>query len=738
MRPPELPARPPPAAERRQLTLVFVDLVGSTALAARLDPEDTREVVAAYQRAVAAELARYEGHVAKFLGDGVLAYFGWPAAHEDDAERAVRAGLAALSAVAGITPADGTRLAARVGIATGLVVVGDLIGEGSAREEAVVGETPNLAARLQALAEPGTVVIAERTRQLVGGLFELADLGSHAVKGLAEPVRAWRVVGEGVAESRFDARQAGAATLLVGREHELGLLLDRWARAKDGEGQVVLLSGEAGIGKSRLVRALRERLAGEPHTWLGQFCSPYHANTALHPVIGLLERAAGLRREDPTAVQLDKLEAMLGRAVDDAGEAAPVLADLLGIPAAERYPSLDLSPQQRKERTFQVLLDQLAGLAAQGPVLALYEDVHWADATTLELIGRVAERVQPLPVLALVTSRPGFAPAWAGHGHTTLLSLSRLGRQEGGAMIGRVAGKALPPEVLAQVLARTDGVPLFVEELTRAVLESGLLRDEGDRYALAGPLPPLAIPSTLQDSLMARLDRLAPVKEVAQVAAVIGREFAFDLLEAVVPPGGDLRAALDQLVAAELVFRRGEAAYAFKHALVRDAAYESLLRGRRQQLHGRIAAALEERFPDVAAAQPELLAQHYAGAGLAEQATCYWLTAAEVGPRTFRERRGGRARSEAGRCSGRCKPSRSRHGSSWTSRPPRRRAHRRQRLRGAGDRARLGTGARALPRSWVSGCASSTPSRLVGAHTWPGVSVRGAKAQALRRALSAA
>ena len=410
------------------------------------------------------------------------------------------AGLAALSAVAGITPADGTRLAARVGIATGLVVVGDLIGEGSAREEAVVGETPNLAARLQALAEPGTVVIAERTRQLVGGLFELADLGSHAVKGLAEPVRAWRVVGEGVAESRFDARQAGAATLLVGREHELGLLLDRWARAKDGEGQVVLLSGEAGIGKSRLVRALRERLAGRAaHLARCQFCSPYHANTALHPVIGLLERAAGLRREDPTPVQLDKLEAMLGRAVDDAGEAAPVLADLLGIPAAERYPSLDLSPQQRKERTFQVLLDQLAGLAAQGPVLALYEDVHWADATTLELIGRVAERVQPLPVLALVTSRPGFAPAWAGHGHTTLLSLSRLGRQEGGAMIGRVAGKALPPEVLAQVLARTDGVPLFVEELTRAVLESGLLRDEGDRYALAGPLPPLAIPSTLQE-----------------------------------------------------------------------------------------------------------------------------------------------------------------------------------------------------------------------------------------------
>src|SRR3954447_607874 len=395
--------RPVAGAERRQLTVMFVDLVGSTALSRRLDPEEMSGVLRAFQDAVAGCVARFEGHVAKFLGDGVLCYFGWPRAHEDAAERAVRAALLLDEALGRLATPDGEMLVCRVGIATGPVVVGELIGRGTAAEEAVVGETPNLAARLQGLAEPGAVVVAEGTRRLLGGLFALADVGPCTLKGFAEPVRAWRVIGEGAAEGRFDARQAGAATPLFGREHELGLLLDRWKRAKDGEGQVALLSGEPGIGKSRLVRALQERLVGEPHTVLSQFCSPYHANTALHPVIGLLERAAGLRREDPTPGQLDKLEAMLGRAVDDAGEAVPVLADLLGIPGGDRYPPLDLSPQQRKERTFQALLHQLAGLAAKGPVLALYEDVHWADPTTLELIGRVIEVAQRLPVMALVT-----------------------------------------------------------------------------------------------------------------------------------------------------------------------------------------------------------------------------------------------------------------------------------------------------------------------------------------------
>ena len=627
------PAAPPSEAERRQLTVAFVDLVGSTELSRRLDPEEMSELTRTYQNLVAGEVTRFEGHVAKYMGDGVLAYFGWPRAHEDAAERAVRAGLAIAAAVPGIAAPAGERLAVRVGIATGPVVVGDLIGSGEARERAVVGETPNLAARLQALAEPGAVVVAEGTRRLLGGLFALRDLGAVRLKGFAEPVRAIAVAGEGAAEGRFEALHAAGLTPLVGRKHELALLLDRWEQAKEGEGQVILLSGEAGIGKSRLVRALRERLAGEPHTWLGQFCSPQHVNTALHPVVGLLERAAGLRREDPPERQLDKLEAMLAPAVEDVGEAAPVLADLLGIPAGDRYPPLDLSPRQRKERTFQTLLDQLAGLAAKGPVLALYEDAHWADPTTLELLGRVIGQVQRLPVLVLVTFRPGFAPPWAGHGHVTALSLGRLGRRQGEAMVERVTGgKALPAEVLDRILARTDGVPLFVEELTKAVLEAGLLADKGDRYELQGPLPPLAIPSTLQDSLMARLDRLAPVKEVAQVAACIGREFSHELIAAVTAlPAPELDRALGELTAAELVFARGtppDATYSFKHALVRDAAYQSLLRSRRQELHGRIAAALEERFPDAAEGEPELLAHHLAEAGQAERAITHLQRAA--------------------------------------------------------------------------------------------------------------
>lgn len=629
-----------PRAERRQLTVMFADLVGSTELSRRLDPEEMGGVIRAYQDVAAGEVGRLGGHVAQYLGDGVLAYFGWPRAYEDAAERAVRAGLAAAAAVAGLRAPDGAPLAARVGIATGPVVVGDHAGRGEARDPAAVGEVPNLAARLQGLAEPGAVVVAERTRRLLRDLFAYRDLGTVGLKGFAEPVRAWVVAGEGAAEGRFEALHGAAARLapLVGREHELALLLDRWEQAKEGEGQVVLLSGEAGIGKSRLVRALRERLDGEPHTPLGQFCSPQHANTALHPAVGLLERAAGLRRGDPPERQLEALEAVFASATAAPREAAAILADLLAIPVpAGRYPPLALSPQRRKELTFQVLLDQVAGLAAERPVLAFCEDAHWADPTTLELVSRVIEQAQRLPVLMLVTFRPEFAAPWAGHGHVTLLSLGRLGRRQGGAVVGRVAGgKPMPPEVLERILALTDGVPLFVEELTKAVLESGLLSDRGDRYELDGPLPPLAIPATLQDSLAARLDHLAPVKGVAQFAACIGREFPRDLLAAVAGVGDDeLEDALGRLVDAGMVFRRGgpgpaEASYAFKHALVRDAAYRSLLRGRRQQLHARIAAVLEERFPEAASGRPELLAHHHAGAGSAERAARCWQKAAEL------------------------------------------------------------------------------------------------------------
>ena len=634
----------PPAAEaeRRQLTVLFVDLVGSTALSARLDPEDMGAVIRAYHGACAEVVERWGGHVAKYMGDGVLAYFGWPRAHEDEAERAVRAGLELVEAVSardapGLALGGGREkrlpLAARVGIATGLVMVGELIGEGAAREQTVVGETPNLAARLQALAAPGSVVISQTTRRLVGGLFELADLGPVPLKGFAAPLSAFRVEGEGRAEGRFDALHGEHLTPLVGREHELGILLERWAWARDGDGQVVLLAGEPGIGKSRLLRTLRGRLGDEPHTPLSHYCSPHHTNSALYPVIDLLERTARLERAAPADVQLARLEAVLAGARDRPHEVVPLLAALLGVPSGKGYPALNLTPEVQKRRTLQVLLDQLAALAAEQPVLALYEDVHWIDPSTLELLGLVIERARQLRVLALITFRPEFTPPWTGQAHVTSLTMGRLGRRQGADLVARVTGdKPLPAAIIEQIVARTDGVPLFVEELTKTVLESGLLTDVGDRYELSGPLPPLAIPTTLHNSLMARLDRLAPVKEIAQVGAVIGREFSHALLAAVSPLLEDrLDEALDQLVASELIFRRGtppDAAYTFKHALVQDVAYQSLLKSKRQQLHARIAEILEERFTDFAKTSPELLAHHFAEAGLVEQAIVYWERAA--------------------------------------------------------------------------------------------------------------
>jgi class 3 adenylate cyclase/predicted ATPase len=623
---------PVPGAERRQVTVMFVDLVGSTALSARLDPEEMRKVLRAYQDTVAGEISRYEGHVAKFMGDGVLAYFGWPIAHEDDAERAARAGLAVTQSVAALQSPDGQTLAARIGIATGLVVIGDLVGSGEALERDVIGETPNLAARLQALAEPAQVVIAESTYRLLGRLFDVEDLGQRRLAGFGEPLRVLRVLGQSAAEDRFEALHGTGLVPLVGREQELALLLDRWERVGDGEGQVVLLSGEPGIGKSRLVRALRERLARETYTPLSHFCSPFHQTSPLYPVIDLLERGAGFARDDSPLEKLDKLEALTAAATRDVAGAAPLLAALLSIPIAGRYPPLELSPEQQKQRTFEALVDQITGLAAHRPVLAVYEDVHWADPTTLELLESVIERVRTLPMLVLITCRPEFSPRWSGHAHLTLLTLSRLGRRQGTSMVEQLTGgKTLPAEVLAQVLARTDGVPLFVEELTKVVLESGLLVEESDRYVLIGPLPPLAIPATLHDSLMARLDRFAPVKQVAQIAACIGREFSYDLVSMTAPLSDDtLRDALKGLCASELVFCRGtppNASYRFKHALVHEVAYRSLLRSRRQQLHARIAAVLEERFSQTAETHPELIGHHYAEAGLRDQAAVYFQRA---------------------------------------------------------------------------------------------------------------
>jgi class 3 adenylate cyclase/predicted ATPase len=623
----------PAAAERRQLTVLFCDLVGSTELATRLDPEDLRAVMGAYHRCTAAVIERFDGHVAKYLGDGVLAYFGWPRAHEDDPERAVGAGLALVEAITRLEPEAGVRLQARIGIATGQVVVGDLVGAGASRDEAVVGEVPNLAARLQGLAAPGAVVISQATRRLVGGLFELDDLGPQRLKGFAEPLAAWRVAGEGSAEGRFEARQTTGLTPLVGRETELARLLRLWRQARAGEGQVVLLSGEPGIGKSRLVRELRERIAAERHIRLTHQCSSYHQTSPLHPIVEHLERAAGFARDDPPAARLAKLEALLARSTEKLDQAVPLLAALLDIPTGERYPPLDLSPQRRKQLTLEVLLDQLVALAAQQPVLMIHEDVHWVDPTTQELLGLTIERIAHLPALMIATFRPDFTPPWPPAPHVSTLALTRLGLDDRSAMVERMVGdKALPEEVTTQIVAKTDGVPLFVEELTKAVLESGLLKDAGDRYELSGPLPPLAIPASLHDSLMARLDRLAPVKGVAQIGAALGREFSHALLAAAADrPEAELHAALDQLLEAELIFRRGtppETSYVFKHALVQDAAYGTLLKSRRQQLHARIAEVLEKQFPDTTESEPEVLAHHCIQAGLVEKAIHYWYNAA--------------------------------------------------------------------------------------------------------------
>jgi len=618
-------------AERRQLTVMFCDLVGSTALGARLDPEELREVIGAYHRCVATVVERAGGFVAKYMGDGVLAYFGYPRADEHDAERAVRAGLALVEAVAELDAAAGARLQARVGIATGLVVVGDLIGRGAAQEQAVVGETPNLAARLQALAAPGTVVIAPSTRRLTGGLFHYEDLGAVEIKGLAAPVAVWRVLRESGAESRFEALRA-ARTPLVGREEELAMLERRWRQAKSGEGCVVLVSGEPGIGKSRLAQALIDRFAGEPHPRLRSFCSPHHREHALYPTITQVERAASFRREDTADERLDKLEALLAQATEDLSEAAPLLAALLSLPTGDRYPPLDLTPQKQKEKTLQMLVAQVQGLAARQPLLMLFEDAQWSDPTSLELYDLIIDRVPALRVLLIVTYRPEFNPPWIGRPHVTARGLNRLAPRQRAEMItGITGGKTLPDVIAAQIIDRTDGVPLFVEELTKAVVESGMLTDRGDRYTALEPLTPLAIPATLQASLLARLDRLAPVREVAQIGAALGRQFSHALIAAVAAMrSAQLDDALAQLVRAELIYRRGtppDAEYTFKHALVQDAAYSTLLHSRRHQLHAHIAATLEDRFPEIVAAQPALLAHHCEEAGLAEKAVDYWLAA---------------------------------------------------------------------------------------------------------------
>jgi class 3 adenylate cyclase/predicted ATPase len=616
---------PEDRAERRQVTVMFSDLVGSTALSARMDPEDLREVISAYHGTVSETVGHFGGFVAKYMGDGVLVYFGYPQAHEDDAERAVRAGLELVAAVSDLK--THAALKTRVGIATGMVVVGDLVGSGASQEQAIVGDTPNLAARLQGIAEPNSVVVAESTRKLVGSLFELEDLGPQELKGVSWPARAWAALRPASVEGRFEAMHASGLTDLVGREEELDLLLRRWSEAKSGEGHMVLLSGEAGIGKSRLTAALLERLSGEAHTRLRYFCSPQHTDSAFYPIIGQMERAAGLAHDDTPQAKLDKLDAVLAQTSTSTLDAA-LFAEMLSLPNDGRYRALELAPEQRRQRTLEALALQLAELARQQPVLMIFEDAHWTDPTSLEVFGRLVDRIKNLPVLLIVTFRPEFNAPWVGQSHVTSVTLNRLGEREAAAIIARLVGnKALPADVLAEIVGRTDGIPLFVEEMTKAVLEA---ESEGAarRAVAAVPSSALAVPASLHASLMARLDRLGPAKEVAQIGSAIGREFSHTLLAAVARKSEpELVSALDGLVQAGLLFRQGDppqASYLFKHALVRDAAYGTLLRGTRRTLHSRIADVLEQKSRDSVPTSPEVLAHHYTEAGAIERAAALW------------------------------------------------------------------------------------------------------------------
>ncbi len=623
-------------AERRQLTVMFCDLVGSTALSHRLDPEDLQDVIRRFIDVCSQTIGRFDGYIAQYLGDGILVYFGFPHAHENDVERAVHSGLAILDAVKALhhdNPHPDVSIAARIGIATGHVVVGEVIGQAMDKARSVFGQTPNLAARLQALAQPNQLVIDQVTKRLVGNEFEFSDLGAFSLKGFDTPVKAWQVLSPRLSASRFESYRPNHLAKFVGREQELSLLLGRWREAVGGEGQVVLLSGEAGIGKSRMIRSLCDRLTDERYQTVQFQCSPYHTNTALYPAITCLREAARLASQDSAQAQLNKLDVMAGESGIDNQDTVSLLADLLSIRGEHRDLSLTVSSETRKDMTLEALVQYLERLAERSPVLFIVEDAHWLDPTTLDLLTRIIDRIRQMCVLLLITFRPDFKPVWADYSHVTFLTLSRLPRRQSAElMVTMTGGKVLPPEVQQAILAKADGVPLYIEALTQNVLDSGLLTENNESFALKATLKELPIPDSLQALLMERVDRLGPAKDIAQTGAAIGREFTYELVRATVEmPDSQLKQALDRFVASGLIYQEGEiplATYHFKHALVQDAAYSTLPKKPRRVLHARIAKTLENRFPERANREPELLAYHYEQAGLAGPAVDYWHRAA--------------------------------------------------------------------------------------------------------------
>lgn len=629
-----------PGPQRRQLTVMFCDLVGSTQLSQILDPEDLLEAISSYRSTCLPVIEQFGGFVSRYMGDGILVLFGYPTAHEDDAEHAA---LAALGIVKGMQALNESlawlqvgEFRVRLGIATGLVIAGDRIGEGASEEEAIVGEPPNLAARLQGLAKPNSVVISDTTHRLLAGRLDCRDLGLHELKGFGEPQQVWEVLGTQSISSRFEAAHGATLITLVDRAEIMQLLQDRWSRAQANQGQVVVLRGEPGIGKSRVAQELRNRVSGSPHLHIGYQCSPYYSNTALYPFIDQLGRAGGFEAEDSHASRLAKLESLLALAVDDISEALPLLAALLSIDHPEPATLAGMSAEIRKERMLGALLDQFEGLAKKQSLLMTFEDVQWIDPTSLELIERFVARLKGFPVLAVLTSRPGFTAAWDGHAHVSRLDLDRLNCNDGAALVERVLGtKQVPVNVIQQIFERTDGVPLFLEEITKALLESRFLQEDTNGYVAASNLPATAIPATLQDSLMARLDQHAEAKRIAQIGAAVGRQFSITMMVALTRNhrGLDetaLGTALQQLVDADLLVVRGalpNTVYRFKHALVRDAAYDSLLKRQREQLHAQIVSVLEGQFPEIVETQPELLAHHCHEARQYLPATKYWLLA---------------------------------------------------------------------------------------------------------------